>query len=201
MKVVLSHITIDTDKHLVTKDGRGIRLTHIELKLLEYLILHPDVIHAREEILDQVWGERFQYDTGTIDVHLHSLRRKLGWTRTMPIESIRGVGIIMHTTHKRQSHILNIEQFALQWIREHETDFAAKQLIPRLHLDPFVSEITISPDDLKYMLDGILNLLLPISQPGVIRIKSQLTCHHFALSLDINGTINELRIPLQENKI
>jgi hypothetical protein len=59
-----------------------------------------------------------------------------------------------------------------------------------------VSEITISPEDLRSMLDGILIVLLPVSTPGIIRIKSHLGCHHFSLCLDINGTINELRIPL-----
>ena len=113
------------------------------------------------------------------------------------IESIRGVGIILHTTSPKEYHTLNIQDFAIQWIREHEADFAGKQLTPRLHLDPFVSEITISPNDLRTMLDGILKVLLPISQPGIIRIKSHLGCHHFSLSLDINGTVNELRIPLR----
>ena len=107
------------------------------------------------------------------------------------------MGIILHTAPKKRSHTLNIQDFAIQWIREHEADFSAKQLTPRLHLDPFVSEITISPDDLRTMLDGILKVLLPVSQPGIIRIKSQLSCHYFSLSLDVNGTINELRIPLR----
>jgi hypothetical protein len=48
------------------------------------------------------------------------------------------------------------------------------------------------------MLDGILQVLLPISQPGIIRIKSQLTCDYFSLSVDINDTINLLRIPLAQ---
>ena len=59
-----------------------------------------------------------------------------------------------------------------------------------------MSEITISPEDLRRMLDGILSVLLPVSQSGVIRIRSQLGCKYFSLSLDVNGTVNELRIPL-----
>jgi hypothetical protein len=124
------------------------------------------------------------------------LRRKLGFSRQTPIESIRGVGVILHTQTSKQLHTLNIQDFAQQWIYDHEADFVSKQLIPRLHLDPFVSEITISPDDLRRMLDGILSVLLPVSQPGVIRIRSQLGCKYFSLSLDVNGTVNELRIPL-----
>ena len=196
MKYQLGNIQLDTHLHCVTRGGDVVHLTQLEYALLEYLFQHADTVCKRDEIVDNVWGQRFQYDTGTIDVHLHSLRRKLGFARNTPIESIRGVGIILHTAAPKQSHTLNIQDFAIQWIREHEADFTAKQLTPRLHLDPFVSEITISPEDLRTMLDGILKVLLPVSKPGIIRIKSQLGCHHFSLSLDINGTINELRIPL-----
>lgn len=196
MKYQLGEILVDSHLHCVMRGGDVVHLTQMEYALLEYLFLHADTICKRDDILQAVWGQRFQYDTGTIDVHLHSLRRKLGFARQTPIESIRGVGIILHTKVAKPVHVLNIQDFAIQWIREHEADFAAKQLTPRLHLDPFVSEITISPDDLRTMLDGILKVLLPISQPGIIRIKSHLGCHHFSLSLDINGTVNELRIPL-----
>ena len=197
MKYQLGNIQLDTHLHCVTRGGDVVHLTQLEYDMLAYLFQHANAICKRDEILEAVWGQRFQYDTGTIDVHLHSLRRKLGFTRNTPIESIRGVGIILHTAAPKQSHTLNIQDFAIQWIREHEADFSAKQLTPRLHLDPFVSEITISPDDLRTMLDGILKVLLPVSQPGIIRIKSKLTCHYFSLSLDVNGTINELRIPLK----
>ena len=196
MRYKLGDILLDTHLHCVTRGGDVVHLTQMEYALLEYLFQHADTICKRDDILQAVWGQRFQYDTGTIDVHLHSLRRKLGFARQTPIESIRGVGIILHMKAAKSVHVLNIQDFAIQWIREHEADFAAKQLTPRLHLDPFVSEITISPDDLRTMLDGILKVLLPVSTPGIIRIKSQLGCHHFSLSLDINGTINELRIPL-----
>ena len=191
-------IQLDTHLHCVTRGGDVVHLTQMEYALLEYLFQHADTICKRDDILQAVWGQRFQYDTGTIDVHLHSLRRKLGFARQTPIESIRGVGIILHTKVAKPAHVLSIQDFAIQWIREHEADFAAKQLTPRLHLDPFVSEITISPNDLRTMLDGILQVLLPVSQPGIIRIKSQLTCDYFSLSVDINGTINLLRIPLAQ---
>ena len=198
MKYQLGEILLDTHLHCVMRGGDVVHLTQMEYALLEYLFQHADTICRRDDILQAVWGQRFQYDTGTIDVHLHSLRRKLGFARQTPIESIRGVGIILHTKVAKPAHVLNIQDFAIQWIREHEADFAAKQLTPRLHLDPFVSEITISPNDLRTMLDGILQVLLPVSQPGIIRIKSQLTCDYFSLSVDINGTINLLRIPLAQ---
>ena len=196
MRYQLGDIRLDTHLHCVSRGGDVVRLTQKEYALLKYLFLHSDKVCSRNEILDNVWGQRFPYDTGTIDVHLHSLRRKLGFSRQTPIESIRGVGVILHTQTSKQLHTLNIQDFAQQWIYDHEADFVSKQLIPQLHLDPFVSEITISPEDLRRMLDGILSVLLPVSQPGVIRIRSQLGCKYFSLSFDVNGTVNELRIPL-----
>ena len=199
LKYQLSSIQLDSALRRVTHNGETIALTNLEFMLLEYLFQHADTICKRDEILDHVWGQQFQYDTGTIDVHLHSLRRKLGLSRRYPIESIRGIGIILHTKPQKEYHTLNIQKFITDWILSHEKDFLSKQLTPRLNLDPFVSEITISPEALRNMLDGILQVLLPVSQPGVIHVKSKLTCHHFSLSLDINDTINELRIPINNN--
>ena len=198
MKYRILNTLIDTTSHSITQDSKPIKLTNIEFELLLYLAQHADKLCSREDILDNVWGQRFLYDTGTVDVHLHSLRRKLGFERKYPIESIRNIGVILHTSPKKQSYSLNIQDFATQWIKTHEIDFCVKQLIPKLYLDPFVSEITISPKDLHQMLDGILNVLLPTAQPGVICIKSHLSCTHFSLTLDINGTINELKIPINE---
>ena len=196
MKYRFADILIDTSSHCVMRRAQVLRLTNIEFRLLEYLAQNADRICSREDILNNVWRQHFQYDTGTIDVHLHSLRRKLCFDNQHPIEAIRNVGIILHSQPKRLLHTLNIQEFAIQWIADHESDFQTKQLTPHLHLDPFVSEITISPQDLRQMLDGILQVLLPVSHPGIIRIKSHLGSHHFSLSLDINGTVNELRIPL-----
>ena len=196
MKYRFADILIDTSSHCVMRRAQVLRLTNIEFRLLEYLAQNADRICSREDILNNVWGQHFQYDTGTIDVHLHSLRRKLGFDNQHPIEAIRNVGIILHSQPKQLLHTLNIQEFAIQWIADHESDFQTKQLTPHLHLDPFVSEITISPQDLRQMLDGILQVLLPVSLSGIIRIKSHLGSHHFSLSLDVNGTVNELRIPL-----
>lgn len=196
MRFQIGSIVFDTDSYSVFQEGKVIRLTHLEFDLIQYLYHHADNICSRDEILNAVWGQCFQYDTGTLDVHIHSIRKKLQFKRNYPIESIRGVGIILHTKKNEEVHILNIQDFAVEWIKRHQSDFSEKQLTPHLRLDPFVREITISPDALGTMLDGILHVLLPFAKPGVIHIKSKLGYHHFSLSLDINDTINELRIPL-----
>jgi DNA-binding winged helix-turn-helix (wHTH) protein len=180
----------------VRRGDEIIRLTGLECGLLDYLASHPNHVCTRNEILDAVWGTRFRYDTGTIDVHLNAIRRKLGLSRTRPIETIRGAGLILHTDETTQPTNISIQTFFTEWMESHRAEFENKGLVPRIHLDPFVSEITMTHDELRTMLDGILAALLPSAKPGTIRITSRLSLTHFFLTLAINNTVNELRIPI-----
>ena len=193
---ITNYIEIDREQRSVRKDGKEIHLTGLEYGLLEYLSAHPNRICTRQMLLDHVWGDRFQYDTGTIDVHLNALRRKLGWTNKEPIETIRGIGFIFHIEQKATHYTIDLQAFLMEWLRSRETDILAKGLAAQLHLTPFVNEITIEPNALWQMLDSVLTALLPSAQPGVLQLSSKLTMQHFILSLDLNGTINELRIPI-----
>lgn len=193
---ITNHIELDRDQRRVRKDGREIHLTGLEYGLLDYLSAHANRICPREEILDHVWGYRFQYDTGTIDVHLNALRRKLGWTNKEPIETIRGIGFIFHIEQRITHYTIDLQAFLIDWLRSRETEISAKGLVAQMHLTPFVNEITIEPNALRQMLDSVMTALLPSAQPGMLRLTSKLTMQHFILSLDINGTINELIVPL-----
>ena len=187
---------MDREQRSVRKDGQEIHLTGLEYGLLEFLSAHPNRICSRQELLDHIWGDRFQYDTGTIDVHLNALRRKLGWTKKEPIETIRGAGFVFHVEQQIAHYTIDLQAFLTDWLRSRETEIKAKGLAAQLHLTPFVNELTIEPNALRQMLDSVLTALLPSAQPGVLRLSSKLTMQHFILSLDINGTINELRIPI-----
>ena len=193
---ITDHIELDREQRRVRKDGQEIHLTGLEYGLLEFLSAHPNRICTRQMLLDHVWGDRFQYDTGTIDVHLNALRRKLGWTKKEPIETIRGVGFVFHVEQKITHYTIDLHSFLTDWLLSRETEISAKGLVTQIHLTPFVNEITIEPKALRQMLDSVLSALLPSAQPGVIRLSSQLTMQYFILSLDLNGTINELRIPI-----
>ena len=193
---ITNHIELDREQRSVRKDGQEIHLTGLEYGLLDFLSAHPNRICTRQMLLDHVWGDRFQYDTGTIDVHLNALRRKLGWTNKEPIETIRGIGFIFHIEQKVTHYTIDLQAFLTDWLRSRETDILAKGLAAQLHLTPFVNEITIEPNALRQMLDSVLTAFLPSAQPGVLRLNSKLTMQHFILSLDLNGTINELRIPI-----
>ena len=75
--IITEHIEIDREQRCVRKDGKAVHLTGLEYGLLDYLTAHANRLCTRLELLDHVWGPRFQYDPGTIDVHLNALRRKL----------------------------------------------------------------------------------------------------------------------------
>ena len=193
---ITNHIEIDRKQRSVRKNGQAVHLTGLEYGLLEYLSAHPNRICTRQMVLDHVWGDRFQYDTGTIDVHLNALRRKLGWTNKEPIETIRGIGFIFHIEQKVTHYTIDLQAFLTDWLRSRETEISAKGLVAQMHLTPFVNEITIEPKALRQMLDSVLTALLPSAQPGMLRLTSKLTMQNFILSLEVNGTINELRIPI-----
>ena len=65
---ITAHIEIDRAQKRVRKDGQDIHLTSLEFGLLEYLCTHPNKLCSRDELIEQVWGERFLYDPGTIDL-------------------------------------------------------------------------------------------------------------------------------------
>ena len=87
---------------LTAKDGvedtinndKDVQLTGREFDLLVYFIRHKDRVCPREDIIKDVWGIDFQYDTGVIDVFMNALRKKLGMNADGYIKTIRGVGFI-----------------------------------------------------------------------------------------------------------
>lgn len=70
-------LTVDTDRHVVTCDGRDVRLTAKEFLLLRYLIEHRGRVLSRDVLLTDVWGYRYTGGTRTVDVHVRRLREKL----------------------------------------------------------------------------------------------------------------------------
>ncbi len=194
---ITEHITIDREQRSVHKDGQEVHLTGLEYGLLDFLTAHPNRICTRQELLDHIWGDRFQYDTGTIDVHLNALRRKMGWNVKHPVKAIRGIGLIFRVEQSVMPHTIDLPLFLAEWLKSHEVEIRSAGLVPQMNLTPFVNELTIEPKALRTLLDGVLAALLPCAKPGVLRLSSRLTMHHFSLSLDINGTRNELIVPLQ----
>ena len=193
---VTDNIALDRSRRVVRVENKEIQLTGLEFGLLEYLATHPNKICSKEELIDNVWGNKFQYDPGTIDVHLNAVRRKTGWGKNRPIETLRGIGLIFRTEEKPGVYTIDLQSFAAQWAQRHAVELASKSIIPHIHLTPFVNDLSIAPETLSGLLDAVLAALLPNAQPGVLKLTSKLTIQHFVLSIDLNGTINELRIPI-----
>ena len=84
-------LTLDRDRHMVAAGDNNVELTHMEFELLAFLMAHAGRAVTREVLLDDVWGIGFAGDTRTVDVHIRSLRQKLGACGDM-ILTVRGVG-------------------------------------------------------------------------------------------------------------
>lgn len=89
--LTLGGLTLDAAGHTVTADGRRIELTYKEFELLRLFLAHPGRALTREELFSQVWGDSYQGETRTLDMHIRTLRQKLGQYGTH-IETVRGVG-------------------------------------------------------------------------------------------------------------
>ena len=84
-------ITVDPARHHVSVNGKSVRLTSVEFKLLSMLMLRRGRVQARDRLLNEVWGYESLIDTRTVDTHVRRLRQKLGKAADA-IETVRGFG-------------------------------------------------------------------------------------------------------------
>ncbi|MFA7673980.1 MAG: winged helix-turn-helix domain-containing protein [Clostridia bacterium] len=87
-------LNINIKGHTVTCEGRPVSLTLKEFELLRYLIQNEDIVLTRDMLLINIWGYDFTGETRTVDVHIRTLRQKLGPCGNM-IGTVRGVGYII----------------------------------------------------------------------------------------------------------
>ncbi len=87
-------ILLDADKHVVRVQGTEVYLTYKEFELLRILMAHPGQVFSRDRLLAEIWGYDFDGETRTVDVHIRSLRHKLG-AAGEEIETVRGIGYRM----------------------------------------------------------------------------------------------------------
>ena len=87
-------IVVDVDDHAVTRAGQPLELTLKEFELLRILIANRERVVPREELLNEIWGYDFAGETRTLDMHIKTLRAKLGDDVEHPryIKTIRAVG-------------------------------------------------------------------------------------------------------------
>lgn len=87
----VNRLVVDLAEHTVTADGERVALTLKEFELLRLFLSSPGVVFTRETLLASVWDTEFTGETRTVDMHIRTLRQKLGACGTM-IETVRGVG-------------------------------------------------------------------------------------------------------------
>jgi DNA-binding response OmpR family regulator len=86
-------LVMDRDRHEVRRGGKPIHLTAKEYALLEYLLLHRNKVHTRDELFNGVWGSDFLGDSNLIDVYIRYLRGKIDdQFDDKLIQTVRGVG-------------------------------------------------------------------------------------------------------------
>ena len=86
-------IVLNTEAHLVTKDGASVDLTQKEFALLEFLLRNKGKVCRRSRIIEKIWDIHFDKDTSVIDVFINALRKKLDTKDNESfIQTIRGVG-------------------------------------------------------------------------------------------------------------
>lgn len=87
----LGCLMVSPARHLVTVNGQEVTLTLKEYEVLKMLLENQDVVLTRDRLLGEVWGYAFSGESRTVDVHIRTLRQKLGPAGEL-IETVRGVG-------------------------------------------------------------------------------------------------------------
>ena len=84
-------LVVDLNAHTVTVDGARVALTYKEFELLRLFLSHPGMAFTRDQLFQEIWGMDYCGETRTVDMHIRTLRQKLGpygrW-----IETVRNVG-------------------------------------------------------------------------------------------------------------
>ena len=84
-------LVVNLDEHTVMADGMRVQLTYKGFELLRLFLSHPGMAYTREQLFTQVWNMDYMGDSRTLDMHIRTLRQKLGNYGRM-IETVRNVG-------------------------------------------------------------------------------------------------------------
>ena len=98
----LGGLTLDENQHTVAIDGQRVVLTFKEYELLRLFLSHPGMAFSRDQLLQTVWNTDYAVETRTVDMHIRTLRQKLGAYGSC-IETIRGVGYRLEGQYDKQN--------------------------------------------------------------------------------------------------
>ena len=89
--LAIGKLVLHTDKRSLFADGEETGLTYKEFELLHYLMLNEGIVLSRDKLLEEVWGFDYNGESRTVDMHIRSLRQKLGGCGDV-IKTVRNVG-------------------------------------------------------------------------------------------------------------
>ncbi len=89
--IIYKDLVLSKESHMVKAMGENITLTYKEFELLYHLLLNRGIVLSRDRLMNLVWGTDFEGETRTVDVHIRTLRQKLGKCGEY-IETVRNVG-------------------------------------------------------------------------------------------------------------
>jgi two-component system alkaline phosphatase synthesis response regulator PhoP len=96
----LDGLVLNSDEHTVSVDGERVVLTYKEYELLYLFLSQPGIAFTREQILSSVWNTEYLGETRTVDMHIRTLRQKLGNYGHI-IETVRNVGYRLEARHDK----------------------------------------------------------------------------------------------------
>ena len=90
----VGEIELNHERHAVTVSGEQVELTFKEYELLRYLMANKNIVLSRDSIVLKVWGTEFEGESRTVDMHIKTLRQKLGDAGSR-IRTVRNVGYVI----------------------------------------------------------------------------------------------------------
>ena len=93
-------LVLNPSEHTVSVDGQRITLTYKEYELLHLFLSQPGIAFTREQLLSSVWNTEYFGETRTVDMHIRTLRQKLGSYGHL-IETVRNVGYRLEAKHDK----------------------------------------------------------------------------------------------------
>lgn len=90
----VGEIELNLERHAVTVSGKQVELTFKEYELLRYLMANKNIVLSRDSIVLKVWGTEFEGESRTVDMHIKTLRQKLGDAGSR-IRTVRNVGYVI----------------------------------------------------------------------------------------------------------
>ncbi len=87
----IGQLFVSPSKHVVRACGDDVTLTLKEFEMLTLLVENQGIVFTRDQLLTKIWGYAFDGESRTVDVHIRSLRQKLGACGGL-IETVRGIG-------------------------------------------------------------------------------------------------------------